>query len=235
MRVFALCLMVGIGFFTFSQFTQQQVWIETGVKFSMTKKISTAVELNQRYDYAGIDRFFPQFTFDYKVLKWFRPSIDYRMVFTNEGDFSLVTTHRLNGNLQFRYAIKRLECGFRLRYQYNFDRISSAYDAEFDQALRFKPSLQYNIKGIPFTPKLSAEFFYNPTNGTKGSQFNRIRLFSGIALDLPHKQQLRVGIYWDRSLNDVLKKRIMYGLTYGISLPTSKSKKKAATKNLRDL
>jgi hypothetical protein len=227
--------MVGIGFITFSQHTQQQVWIETGVKISMTKKISTAVELNQRYDYAGIHRFFPQLTFDYKAAKWFRPSIDYRVVFTNEGDLSLVTTHRLNGNLQFRCAIKRLECGLRLRYQYRFDRISSAYDAEFDQAIRFKPSAQYNIKGIPLTPKLSAEFFYNPSNGAKGKQFNRIRLFSGIALDLPHKQQLSVGIYWDRSLNDVLKKRIMYGLSYGISLPSSGSKKKSSTKNLRDL
>jgi hypothetical protein len=218
-----------------AQFFEQQVWVETGVKYNLTKKLGASLDLTQRYGYDGLGTLFPQVSFRYKVSSWFRPSIDYRVVRSKALDGSYSTSQRINGNLQFTYAKKRLEAGLRVRYQYSFERISAAYDSEFDQAWRIKPSVQYNIKGLPITPELSTEFFYNPENSAKGNQFNRIRYYGGADIELKHNQRIGVGVYLDQWINGLPKKRVMYSLGYSIGIATSKKTDKKPSKNLRDL
>lgn len=218
-----------------AQVMDQQVWVETGVKYNISKKLSSSFDVTQRYGYKGLGTLFPQLSVRYKVNSWLRPSLDYRIILSKSLDGTYTSSQRINGNLQFSYAKNGLEFGFRVRYQYRFERINSAYDSEFDHAFRFKPSVEYTIKGTPLTPTLSTELFYNPENSANGKQFNRARYFGGITIDLPHKQHVSVGIYYDKSINIMPKSRIMYGLAYQISLAASKSKKKSTTKNLRDL
>ena len=218
-----------------AQLFEQQVWVETGVKYNLTKKLGASLDLTQRYGYDGLGTLFPQVSFRYKISSWFRPSIDYRVVRSKALDGSYSTSQRINGNLQFTYAKKRLEAGLRVRYQYSFERISAAYDSEFDQAWRIKPSVQYNIKGLPITPELSTEFFYNPENSAKGNQFNRIRYYGGADIELKHNQRIGVGVYLDQWINGLPRKRLMYSLSYSIGIETSKKTDKKPSKNLRDL
>ncbi len=218
-----------------AQLFEQQVWLETGVKYNLTKKLGASLDLTQRYGYDGLGTLFPQVSFRYKVSSWFRPSLDYRVIFSKSLDGTYSTSQRINGNLQFSYTKKRLETGLRIRYQYSFNRISAAYDSEFDQAWRIKPSVQYNINGLPINPSLSAEFFYNPENSAVGKQFNRIRYYGGADIELKHNQRIGIGLYLDQWINDVPKKRIMYSLTYAISIAKSKQTDKERTRNLRDL
>ena len=168
-----------------AQLFEQQVWVETGAKYNLTKKLGASLDLTQRFGYDGLSTFFPQVSFRYKVSSWFRPSMDYRVILSKSLDGTYSTSQRINGNLQFYYTKKRLEAGLRIRYQYSFERIGAAYDSEFDQAWRIKPSVQYNIKGLPLTPELSAEFFYNPENSANGNQFNRIRYYGGADIESP--------------------------------------------------
>lgn len=218
-----------------AQLFEQQVWIETGVKYNLTKKLGASLDLTQRYGYDGLGTLFPQVSFRYKVSSWFRPSMDYRVILSKSLDGTYSTSQRINGNLQFSYTKKRVEAGLRIRYQYSFERISATYDSEFDQAWRIKPSVQYNIKGLPITPELSAEFFYNPENSAKGNQFNRIRYYGGADIELKHNQNIGVGVYLDQWINGLPKKRVMYSLGYSIGLATSKKTDKKPSKNLRDL
>ena len=218
-----------------AQLFEQQVWVETGVKYNLTKKLGASLDLTQRYGYDGLGTLFPQVSFRYKISSWFRPSIDYRVILSKALDGTYSTSQRINGNLQFTYAKKRLEAGLRVRYQYSFERISAAYDSEFDQAWRIKPSVQYNIKGLPITPELSTEFFYNPENSAKGNQFNRIRYYGGADIELKHNQRIGVGVYLDQWINGLPKKRVMYSLGYSIGIATSKKTDKKPSKNLRDL
>ncbi len=218
-----------------AQLFEQQVWVETGVKYNLNKKLGASFDLTQRYGYDGLGTLFPQVSFRYKISSWFRPSIDYRVILSKALDGTYSTSQRINGNLQFTYAKKRLEAGLRVRYQYSFERISAAYDSEFDQAWRIKPSVQYNIKGLPITPELSAEFFYNPENSAEGNQFNRIRYYGGADIELKHNQRIGVGVYLDQWINSIPKKRVMYSLSYSIGLATSKKTDKKPSKNLRDL
>lgn len=218
-----------------AQLFEQQVWVETGVKYNLTKKLGASLDLTQRYGYDGLGTLFPQVSFRYKISSWFRPSMDYRVILSKALDGTYSTSQRINGNLQFTYAKKRLEAGLRVRYQYSFERISAAYDSEFDQAWRIKPSVQYNIKGLPITPELSTEFFYNPENSAKGNQFNRIRYYGGADIELKHNQRIGVGVYLDQWINGLPKKRVMYSLVYSIGIATSKKTDKKPSKNLRDL
>jgi hypothetical protein len=218
-----------------AQLFEQQVWVETGVKYNLNKKLGASFDLTQRYGYDGLGTLFPQVSFRYKVSSWFRPSVDYRVILSKSLDGTYSTSQRINGNLQFSHTKKRLEAGLRVRYQYSFERISAAYDSEFDQAWRIKPSVQYNIKGLSLAPELSAEFFYNPENSAEGNQFNRIRYYGGADIELKHNQRIGVGVYLDQWINSIPKKRVMYSLSYSIGLATSKKTDKKPSKNLRDL
>jgi hypothetical protein len=218
-----------------AQLFEQQVWVETGAKYNLTKKLGASLDLSQRYGYDGLSTLFPQVSLRYKVRSWFRPSIDYRVILSKSSGGTYSTSQRINGNLQFSYTRKRLEAGLRIRYQYSFERIGAAYDSEFDQAWRIKPSAEYNVKGLPITPSLSAEFFYNPENGVNGKQFNRIRYYAGTAIELKHNQGIELGLFFDQWINGIPKKRLMYSVSYVISLGSAKKENKKPSKNLRDL
>lgn len=229
---FLFCLMLTK---PMAQLFEQQVWVETGVKYNLTKKIGASMDLTQRYGYSGLETIFPQVSFRYKLKKWLRPSIDYRLVYSklNSGEYS--ATHRVNGNLQFLHTLKHFDLGFRVRYQYSFNRLNANYDAEFDQAWRLKPSVQYNIKGLPLMPELSAEFFYNPENSANGNQFNRIRYYGGADIELKHNQSIGVGVFLDQWINGLPRKRVMYSLSYAISIANPKKTDVKRSRNLRDL
>jgi hypothetical protein len=218
-----------------AQLFEQQVWVETGVKYNLNKKLGASFDLTQRYGYDGLRTLFPQLSVRYKVTPWFRTSLDYRLIRSKSTAETYDVSQRINANLQFSQSYKRLELGLRIRYQYSFDRLGGAYDSEFDQAWRIKPGAEYNIKGLPITPSLSAEFFYNPENSVIGKQFNRIRYYAGTTIELTHSQGIELGLYFDQWINGVPRKRLMYSVSYVISLGAAKKENKKPSKNLRDL
>jgi len=92
--------------------------------------------------------------------------------------------------------------GFRLRYQYSFDRVAGVnYQPEFDQAFRLKPSISYDINNSIFSPSATLEFFYNPSNGPLGKRFSKIRSFVGVSLELKGPHDFSLGYVYDQSLN----------------------------------
>jgi hypothetical protein len=218
-----------------AQLFEQQVWVETGVKYTLNKKLSASFDLTQRYGYDGLRTLFPQLSVRYKVSPWFRTSLDYRLVLSKSTAETYDASQRINANLQFSQTYKRFDLGLRIRYQYSFDRLGGAYDSEFDQAWRIKPGAEYNIKGLPITPSLSAEFFYNPENSVIGKQFNRIRYYAGTTIELTHNQGIELGLFFDQWINGVPRKRLMYSLSYVISLGAAKKDNKKPSKTLRDL
>jgi len=78
-----------------------------------------------------------------------------------------------------------------LRYQYSFNSVRAAdYDSEFDQAIRLKPEIEYDIKGSIFNPVIGAEFFYNPSYNPNGFEFTKIRFTIGTKLELDGPRSL---------------------------------------------
>jgi hypothetical protein len=212
--------------FSYAQNLGQEVWLETGVSYQPVKRWTFITELNQRYNNYGLATLFPQISLKYKLTKWLRPSLDYRWIASRAFLEPYQSIHRLNANLQGVYRKKRCDMGLRLRYQYSFHRISSSYDAEFDQAWRVKPSLQYNIKDCALSLMVSAEFFYDPTNHAEGKQFTRNRYYAGFDFDIQSVHKFSFGAYLDRWLNTVPRVRLMYSLGYSISIEKDEAKER---------
>ena len=80
MKLFALFLFVGVSFSSYSQNHEAMVWTELGLHGDLFKKSDWALEANTRFNDNGVATFFPQLGIDYKVSKWFKPSLDYRFL-----------------------------------------------------------------------------------------------------------------------------------------------------------
>lgn len=196
--LFLIFPIYGIG-----QTNSNQVWTEIGLEGSFTKKFSWAADVTTRFGNLGVNTFFPQIAVKYKVTKWFRPSVDFRTVFNHQKDGNYDYSNRLNINADFKKVISKVELGFRLRYQYSFGSVFSAgsYDPDFDQAIRFKPSISYDIKKSILTPVISAEFFYDPSYSQYGRQFTKIRTFVGVKMDWKKPFDISAGYIFDGKMN----------------------------------
>ena len=189
--------------FSIGQTNSNMVWTEIGLEGSFTKKLSWAADVTTRFGNLGVNTFFPQVAVKYKVTKWFRPSIDFRTVFNHQKDGNYDYSNRLNINADFKKAVSKFELGFRIRYQYSFGSVFStgSYDPDFDQAIRIKPSISYDIKKSILTPVISAEFFYDPSFGQYGRQFTKIRTFVGVKMDWKKPFDISAGYIFDGKMN----------------------------------
>jgi hypothetical protein len=222
---FALTSFIG-----FSQ-VRGMVWGEYGVKGKVIGDLDWGAELTTRFGTYGVETFFPQLTLRYKVAKWFRPSVDFRSIFNLDEYGNYLNSSRLNVNTDFKHAIKRFRLGARVRYQYSFNSLGNNenYDVEFDQALRFKPSIGYDFKGSFLSPSASIEFFYNPMYGPEGRQFRKYRVFLGVdfEFDMPH--EITLGYIYDQEINRNAPETVhilSVAYTYNLSYKSKKSKKK---------
>lgn len=220
----------------YSQSTVFQVWNELGISGKLNKDFSFGVDLTTRYGSDGLSAIFPQLSFKYKLNKYVRLSIDYRLIGKKELNGNFLTSQRINGNLQFSYALNRHSFGFRTRYQYSFNKISGPYESEFDQAFRFKPSYSYDLNNSIFTPNFSCEFFYNPQTGENGRQFTRVRYYVGVEMELEGPHNLELGYYYDQKIqlaNPV--NRSILNLSYSYTIGQMKKKEPNKTRGVRFL
>jgi hypothetical protein len=231
MKSFLVLLVIFLQFgFLYSQSTVFQVWNELGVSGKLTKDFSYGVDLSTRYGSDGLGTIFPQLSLKYKLNKYVRVSVDYRLIGKKELNGNFLTSQRVNGNLHFSYGIKRHSFGFRTRYQYSFNKLVGPYESEFDQAFRFKPSYAYDINNSIFTPNFSCEFFYNPLTGENGKQFTRIRYYVGVEMELDGPHNVELGYYYDQKIqiaNPVNRSILNLSYTYVIG----QTKKKESIKS----
>lgn len=230
-----------IGIFIFLAFgslgqnsTVFQVWNEAGISLKIDKQQSIGLDLSTRFDAEGLSTVFPQVSYKYKINKYLRPSIDYRIIADQSKSGSFVTKHRLNCNLQLSHEIERVQLGLRLRYQYSSNRLASNFETEFGQALRIKPSVSYNLKNSALEPNFSAEFFTGPMDGQVGYHLNRIRWNFGLAysFDGPHSVELAY-MYDQRIHSPESLNRAIMNCSYNYRIQTkNKSGKHRNTKTL---
>lgn len=218
MKHLALIAFLFVGVSAYAQH-ETQVWTEVGVSGKVVKRLGWSVDINSRFGAAGLETFFPQVGFKYKVKKWFRPSIDYRFILDKDRYGNMLSGHRINFNANFEKPIERFELGARLRYQYAFNRFvnSGDFDPDLDQAWRLKGSVKYDIDNSIFTPLFSAELFYNPQYGPdRGLSKMRIAVGTSLELDGPHKVSAKYQL--DKRFEFGSNLRHVISLSYGYKL-----------------
>ena len=217
-RLIILLFLTSI-FSSFGQNDDYMLWTKLGVKGKVSKKLSYSGTINTRFGGTGVETFFPQIGFEYKLKKWIRPSIEYRFIIDKNKYGNYKSSNRLNFNVGLEKEIERFSIGLRIRYQYAFNRISQkVYNPDFDQAFRFKPSVEYNIKGSKFTPILSTEFFYNPQLGENGREFTKIRVGIGTKLNLKGPHTVGFKYQFDKKFNYKDGYRHVVALSYAYKI-----------------
>ncbi len=201
MRKFLYFLLITSSF-SFGQETNE-IWSGMGVTKKINPKLDATLDVNSRaYGYT-LQLIYPELTLKYKVNKWFKPSIDYRGLYELNKYGNYKYANRLNFNFNFEKSIKKFSFGLRFRYQYVFNGIRSTenYSPDFDQTIRIKPSMKYEIKKSKFTPSASIEWFYNPQNGPLGDRFAKIRGSVGTDINLKGPHLLSVYYLYGQSIN----------------------------------
>ena len=190
-----------------------------------------AFDLTTRHVAGGIQTFFPQISYKYKLNKNISPSLDYRYIGTRtlEGNFSY--QHRFNVNLQANYDIERFNIGLRGRYQFTTNRLADNYEPEFGEAFRLKPSIAYDIKKSILAPQASMEFFTGPMDGQQGYHLNRIRWSIGIGFEWESPHAFEIAYLYDQRINSPGSlNRAILNFSYSYSIGEMKSSKKQGPK-----
>jgi len=205
-----------------------QSWNELGLSYKMDKKQSLGLDFTTRFDIGGLQTFFPQISYKYKLNKFIRPSLDYRFIGSKDDFGNYALQHRLNVNLQLAHEIERLELGFRVRYQFSAERSTTDIGSEFGDAFRFKPSIGYNLKNSILSPSAGMEFFTSPMDGQTGYHLNRIRWNVGLAINLKDAGELEIAYLYDQRIHSPgALNRAIFNLSYNhnIVLKNKKAKK----------
>ncbi|MEY3728275.1 MAG: hypothetical protein RL098_1752 [Bacteroidota bacterium] len=208
-----------------------QVWNEAGVSYKIDKKQSLAFDLTTRHGAGGVQTFFPQISYKYKLNKYIRPSVDYRYIANRNSEQNFTLEHRINANLQFSYDFDRLQLGLRGRYQFTTNRLANNYEPEFGEAFRLKPSIAYDIKKSILAPQASMEFFTGPMDGQQGYHLNRIRWSIGIGFEWESPHAFEIAYLYDQRINSPGSlNRAILNFSYGYSIGEMKSSKKQGPK-----
>lgn len=190
--------------FSLLSFSQDfEVWTETGVKTKVHKRVAISGELNTRWNTFGLRTLFPQVGVEFKIKKWIKPSVEYRFVTKKNEYGNFKPSSSIRTNLDISESFDRLSLGLRLRYQYSIDHGGgSDYDDDFDQAIRFRPYLKYDINDFPITPSLETEFFLDPKGGINGPEFTKIRYTVGLEYETNNDHGVEIKYRIDQRLGE---------------------------------
>ncbi len=182
----------------------REIWTGIGFKTKLTPKSELAIDINTRSYTYYLQLVYPEITYKFKLAKWLKPSIDYRLLDQRNkyGSFSL--SNRLNFNLEFEKGLsKKLIVGFRIRYQSTFSRIREIndYNPDFSPTIRLKPSISYTPKKSKFSYNSAIEFFYNPQNVLLGHQFIKYRASFGTDINLKGPNTLSLKYLYGQNIN----------------------------------
>lgn len=190
---------------------QNRLWCSSGIQTTvMDKKVRLGASLSARmYSNTRWDKFFPEVSARYNLSDYFKPSVDYRYVINQQRNGHEITTgHRININFNTQYEVNRFDLKMRVRFQYKFNTAAigttdNIYDADFDNAIRLKPALKYNIEGSKVDPLLESEWYYNTANSPSGKQFTKYRFGIGVEIKLPNEHNLTLKYRYDYEFNIV--------------------------------
>jgi len=197
-----------------------EVWNTAGAKYKLTKEIQLAASFTSRFSDFKARTLFPELTVKYNIAKWAYVSVDYRFVSKREDNGNYLGANRMNINAKVKNRHDRWSYALRIRYQMSSSTgASGSYNSDFDEALRFKPQLSYDIKNSIFTPFFALEGFYNPGTGVFGKRIDKFRYTLGTDLEIDGPHEFSFFIRLDQKINsNNNRKKYIVGISYQLDL-----------------
>lgn len=205
-----------------SAFSQHEfeAWTKVAADGDIVSDLSWSGSVSTRFGNRGVNTFFPQVGLEYKVQKWFRPSVEYRFILDQDKYTNFSAMHRINFNANFKAEVDRFNIATRLRYQYAFNGGSvETFNPDFDRAIRLKVGVKYNIKKNPITPLVSYELFYDPSFSATGPSLSKMRLGVGASVKVAKNQRIAAKYQLDKRFMSFDKNvRHVIAVSYSYSL-----------------
>ncbi|MCH2223207.1 MAG: DUF2490 domain-containing protein [Crocinitomicaceae bacterium] len=219
MRILICFFAIAFSAHTFGQH-EFETWTKVSADGDVISDLSWSGSVSTRFGNRGVNTFFPQVGLEYKLQKWFRPSVEYRFILDQDKYTNFSAMHRLNFNANFKAEVDRFNISSRLRYQYAFNRGSvENFNPDFDQAIRLRFGVKYNIKKNPITPLATYELFYDPAFSASGPSLSKMRLAIGASVKVAKKQRLSAKYQLDKRFMSFDKNiRHVIALSYRYSL-----------------
>ena len=222
-----------------AQRTDFQFWNEIGSDYKWNKSITGRVDISTRFNAYGLDKVFPQLSTEFNVASWLDVDLNYRTIFEKGLNQKYTSSNRWNINVKFKEKRKNVNVSARVRYQFGGTKIYfNQYDADFDNAWRFKGHMKYSPKKSKFQIEGGMESFFNPQFGIYGRSFNKNRYSIAFGYKLSSNQDLSLDILYDNRINSGGKANILAiktSYSYGINRKSTKKQKGLPLKNVRDL
>lgn len=233
MRIKNFCIVVFFFVLSRSVFSQQtnELWFGAEAKRNLTENVEASFGLNTRLYGYSFQLFYPELSFKYKLTKWVKLSLDYRLLNQRNKYGNYHFSNRLNGNVEFQFSLnKQVDIGCRIRYQNTISGLSNLnmYSPDFDETIRIKPSIDYKVsKKSKMSYHASIDFFYDPINHKGGRQFTKYRTSLGVEINLKGPNTLSIDYLYGRNINDVGHKwQHVLSLTYGFEWKKKQEKEK---------
>jgi hypothetical protein len=215
---------------TFSQENDKNLalWNSIGVKYSPIKKLKIGLEqhLRLKENASVTDEYFTELSLEYKLLKDLEIGVGVRFIKENDnvGKKQGYEKHfRYNFDVSFKHDIKRFVVSYRFRYQNKKELdLLKADESLPKENVRFKTSLEYNIRKWPLDPELSIEGFSDllDIRQVRDLGLNKYRVTFGTDYSL--KKFGKFGVYYrfQENINSNLtnKKTKIIGLKYSYSI-----------------
>lgn len=182
-------------------------WNSIGVDYTFKKKLKLGLEYHMRFkeNASVMDANFTEIFLDYKLFKRFHVGGAVRFIDENDnkGKKQGIRDHfRFQLDVAYKYKFKRFSFGHRLRYQNKNEFGAMADENEIpSEILRFKSSIDYNIKKWPLDPVFAAEIF-NRGKGDESRQFSKYRLTFGTKYKWKKIGDFGINYRYEKSLID---------------------------------
>lgn len=201
--IFTILLVIS---FHFHGIAQNRLWFSAALETTIfTKYLEFKTSFNTRfYDVGRYDKVFPELSLNYELFDWWDVNVDYRWIFNqSRNSYERTRRHRINLNTEPKIEFGRFKFETRLRLQYGFRRIAGMgnYEPDFDNALRAKATLKYNIANFKTDPRIESEWFYNTNLGQFGRQFVKYRFAVGVKVKLPKDHDIIIKYRYDYEFN----------------------------------
>jgi hypothetical protein len=159
---------------------ESQVWLEPGVRYEATKKLSLAFDQHLRFslDPAQLASAMPDVSVAYDLLGWLRARAGYRFIYERNRFDRFVVRHRIFGDLRARAKWQKIRVADRVRYQ---EQVTSEVAQEARHTLRNQVALGYDTDRW-IEPVASAEVFYR-FGGRFGTGVHKYRFEVGAVGD----------------------------------------------------
>ncbi len=214
-----LGLLTGTMLPVFPQQSDFQFWpqVQFGYNLSDKFKLSLEEEVRLRENASLLRKELTDLGLTYKVSKFFRLSLNYRLELTSSNPGEYAWRNGLYVDLTLRKGFNRFQADYRIRFQSpKVEAVSEIASANQWMKNRHKVSLEYDIKGIPLTPEIEAELFI-PFEKHQALMIDEYRLWAKLSYALNKKNEIGIkyGIQQEVNVNDPLRAYIL-GISYSL-------------------